>query len=215
MFDEDDLLPISALSHLIFCERRAALLHVEGEWADNAYTVEGVHLHEQVDEEGRREETRGDLRITRGIHLRSLRLGLSGRADVVEFHRRKGPGGEVQWAPFPVEYKRGGPKPDASDEVQLCAQALCLEEMLGRTITAGALFYHETRHRLEVPLTRELRAQTEGAAGRLREIVLGGGTPRALPGPRCRGCSIREACLPHVTDGSRSVGDYLERLLEE
>src|SRR6266567_7026185 len=144
MYDEEDLLPLSALQHLVFCERQCALIHIEGVWADNALTVEGSHLHDRVDEMGPRIESRGDLRIARGVALRSLRLGLSGRADVIEFHRVTEGGVELAgvsglWRPFPVEYKRGRPKRDRCDEVQVCAQARCLEEMLETAVPAGAL----------------------------------------------------------------------------
>ena len=122
MFSEDELLPLSALQHLLFCERQCALIHIEQAWAENRLTVEGKNLHAKVHEAD--DESRGDLRIVRGLRLRSLRLGLVGQADVVEFHKQ----GDA-WLPFPVEYKRGKPKPEPCDEVQLCAQAICLEEM--------------------------------------------------------------------------------------
>jgi CRISPR-associated exonuclease Cas4 len=163
-FCEDDLLPLSALQHLMFCERQCALIHVEQVWADNRLTVEGTHLHRKAD--SGEAESRGDVRTTRGVPLRSLRLGLIGKADVVELHRMHS-GGKEKWLPFPVEYKRGKPKPDRSDEVQLCAQALCLEEMLGVEIATGALFYGTTRRREDVAFDHELRAETESAAARL------------------------------------------------
>jgi CRISPR-associated exonuclease Cas4 len=137
MYVEDDLLPISALQHLLFCERQCALIHVEQVWAENRLTVEGRHLHERVD--GGEHETRGGLRTARALPIRSLRLGLAGRADVVEFHASEGAAGPPRVVP--VEYKRGRPKSHRADEVQLCAQALCLEEMLGVHVAAGALFY--------------------------------------------------------------------------
>src|SRR5579859_4686917 len=145
MYSEEDLLPISALQHLAFCERQWALIHLEGVWAENQLTAEGRVIHDRAHEPGT--ESRGDVRVSRGLRLRSLRLGLSGIADVVEFHRcgRRGdtsgkglvasgvalPSVSGSWAPFPVEYKRGRPKSGPFDEIQLCAQALCLEEMLG------------------------------------------------------------------------------------
>src|ERR1700681_2652308 len=135
MFTEDDLLPLSALQHLLFCERQAALIHLEQMWAETGLTVEGTHLHERVD--NARGESGGDVRIARALPLRSLRLGLSGRADLVELHLVSAdtsgepgavlPGISGEWRPFPVEYKRGRPKAHHADEVQLCAQALCLE----------------------------------------------------------------------------------------
>src|SRR6266542_4457015 len=145
MYAEDDLLPLSALQHLIFCERQCALIHIEQIWADNVLTVEGTFLHERTDSAAM--ESRASVRIARGLALHSLRLGLSGKADVVEFHRagddRPGttlPGVSGRWVPVPVEYKRGKPKQDDSDRVQLCAQAVCLEEMLAVSVPSGALF---------------------------------------------------------------------------
>lgn len=205
MYSEDDLLPLSALQHLLFCERQCALIHVEQLWADNRLTVEGTHLHRRVD--GAPGETRGDVRTTRSLALRSLRLGLTGKADVVELHRTAG--GE---RPFPVEYKRGRPKRDRSDEVQLCAQALCLEEMLGVAVPAGALFYGETRRRTDVPFDAGLRARTEEAARRLHELVRTGITPRARREAKCDACSMLELCIPDPPLGPRSAARYLDGL---
>jgi CRISPR-associated exonuclease Cas4 len=213
MFDEDDLLPLSALSHLVFCERRAALIHLERLWRDNELTVEGTHLHERVDEEGRRAETRAIMRIARGLSLRSLRLGLAGRADVVEFRRAEA-GGNAPPVPCPVEYKRGVPKPDESDRVQLCAQALCLEEMLGVAVPAGALFYHTQRHRHQVAFDAGLRAFTAERAARLHELLTAGRTPPAVREPKCRRCSIAELCLPELAGRREGAGRYLRRLIE-
>ena len=140
MYTEDDLLPISGLQHLLFCERQCALIHLEQVWAENRLTVEGKNMHDRVHE--REAESRPGIRIVRALRLRSLRLGLTGMADVVEFHLDSGV--RSQGLPFPVEYKRGKPKADYSDSVQLCAQAICLEEMLSCTIPAGALFYGTT-----------------------------------------------------------------------
>lgn len=198
----------------MFCERQCALIHIEGLWAENVLTVEGRQLHEKVDS-GAPVESRGDLRIARGLALRSMRLGLSGRADVVEFHRVASVEGGVgeTWQPFPVEYKRGKPKSDGSDEVQLCAQALCLEEMLGVEIPEGALFYGKTRRRKNVELTGELRAKTEGAAARLHELVRSGVTPKAYREPKCENCSLLKLCLPPESP-RRSAARYLARAFE-
>ncbi len=144
IYSEDDLFMISALQHYAFCPRQCALIHIEQAWLENRWTAEGRILHERVHEqEG---ESRAGVRIERGLPLRSLRLGLVGVADVVEFHPLPGGG----WQLFPVEYKRGKPKPDHCDEVQLCAQAMCLEEMMGVEVSQGALFYGKTRHRHDV-----------------------------------------------------------------
>lgn len=213
MYTEDYLLPLSALQHLLFCERQCALIHVEQLWADNRLTVEGTHLHRKTDEGPR--ESRGDVRTTRSMPLRSLRLGLIGKADVVEFHRVGQESGSPGWQPFPVEYKRGRPKRDLSDKTQLCAQALCLEEMLGASIPAGALFYGTTRHRHDVPFDAALRAETETAAHRLHSLVAGGVTPRAVRAPKCDNCSLLDLCLPDAPGRGRSARRYLEQALRE
>jgi CRISPR-associated exonuclease Cas4 len=249
MYDEADLLPISALQHLAFCERQWALIHLEGLWAENPLTVEGHHLHDRTHQS--ESESRGDLRIARGLRLRSLRLGLSGIADVVEFQRvaevAQGPlsgpaaltadaaefhrvpegeaatAGQVNglprgvslpgvrglWQPAPVEYKRGRPKLGPYDEIQLCAQALCLEEMLGVSISSGALYYGQPHQRQEVALTPELREQTEKLAARLHELTRIGRTPLATYEKKCESCSLLTLCMPKTTGGRKSVDRYL------
>jgi CRISPR-associated exonuclease Cas4 len=211
---EADLLPLSALQHFVFCERQAALIHVEQVWFDNVWTVEGEHLHEKV--VSGQSESRVEVRTGRNVPLRSLTLGVSGRADVVEFHRtEEGPpvGARVgswpaRWRPCPVEYKRGKPKRHRADEVQLCAQAICLEEMLGVEIASGALFYGKTRHRHEVALDRELRAVTVDAAWRFRQMFERGRTPPAVYEEwKCRECSLLGVCRPRAT--RRRVDRYL------
>lgn len=215
-FHEDDLLPLSALQHLLFCERQAALIHVEQAWAENSLTMEGKNLHERVD--SGTGESRGDVRIARALALRSLRLGLSGKADTVEMHRLpEGTAGAPLpdvpgvWLPFPVEYKRGKPKSHRADEVQLCAQALCLEEMLDLTIPAGALFYGQTRRRLVVTFDPELRRITEEAAARLHRLFSSGITPAPVREPKCDQCSLLEICMPSAP--SHSAQRYLEQAL--
>ncbi|HUG26116.1 CRISPR-associated protein Cas4 [Piscinibacter sp.] len=212
MYTEDDLLPLSALQHLLFCERQCGLIHVEQLWADNRLTVEGSHLHRKADEGPR--ETRGAVRTTRSVPLRSMRLGLIGKADVVELHRSE-QSGSITWRPFPVEYKRGRPKRDLSDKVQLCAQALCLEEMQGITIPAGALFYGSTRRRHDVAFDEVLRTATETAARRLHELVRSRVTPRAVRAPKCDSCSLIDLCLPDATCRSRSARRYVEQALHD
>jgi CRISPR-associated exonuclease Cas4 len=208
-YSESDLLPLSALQHLVFCERQCALIHVEQAWDENRFTAEGRIMHERVHEIG--EESRGGVRITRGVSLRSLRLGLIGKADVVEFHRAEG----GVWRPFPVEHKRGKPKPDRSDMVQLCAQALCLEEMLGAEVPTGAIFYGRTRHRLDVGFDEALRTETEKAAEQLHELIGSGRTPPPVYTKKCKSCSLMDRCLPQVLRRKRSVRSYLTQMLEE
>jgi CRISPR-associated exonuclease Cas4 len=219
-YDEEDLLPLSGLQHLVFCERQCALIHIENVWADNALTIQGEHMHNKVHEAGDRIESRGDIRIARGLPLRSLRLGLSGVADVVEFHR-VGEGGThlsgVQglWHPFPVEYKRGRPKRDRCDEVQVCAQAICLEEMLNISIPEGALFYGATRHRFDVSFDALLRTETEYASSRLHDLVRSGITPPAIHESKCDRCSLQEICMPEVAAKSHSVKSYFDSAIRK
>jgi CRISPR-associated exonuclease Cas4 len=231
MFDEDDLLPISALAHLFFCERRAALIHIEGLWDENRFTAEGRIAHERAHESAL--ESRGDVRIARGLRLRSLRLGLSGKADVVEFHRlpdadvasgaeRQGlpagvglTGTRGSWQPFPVEYKRGRLRREEGYEVQVCAQALCLEEMLSVAVPVGAVFYGQPRRRLEVTFSEELRRETESAATRLHELTRAGKTPPARYEKKCESCSLLTLCMPKITGGRKSVDRYLSGIIDE
>ena len=217
-YSEDDLIPLSALQHLLFCERQCALIHVEQQWVENLYTAEGRIMHERVD--AGRSESRGKVRIASGLPLRSLRLGLVGRADVVEFHReeddaaRKG-SGVTGSRPFPVEYKRGRPKKEHWDKVQLCAQAICLEEMLGVEVPSGALFYGKTRRRVDVVFDLDLRRETEEAALRLHELIASGETPPARYDEKCESCSFISLCLPKATTGKRTVARYLAEVMRE
>jgi CRISPR-associated exonuclease Cas4 len=207
---EDELIPLSGLQHLVFCERQFALIHVERAWVENELTVEGRRLHEHVDETA--VEVRGDVRIARGVPLRSLRLGLVGRADVVEFSKDEGGaplrGCAGRWRPFPVEYKRGRPKSHRADEVQLCAQVLCLEEMLQVGIPRGALFYGRIRRRVEVEFDAELRSLVERAAARAHELLRLRQTPTVMREPKCDSCSLVDICRPEVL--SRSARRFFD-----
>ena len=206
---EDELIAISALSHYSYCPRRCALIHIEQAWTENRFTAEGRIMHERVHDESR--ESRGDVRIDYGVALQSLRLNLIGKADVVEFHHRT----DGSWRPFPVEYKRGKPKADNCDRVQLCAQAICLEEMLSVAIPEGALFYGQTRHRLDVVFDEALRRETEETARLAHELVASGRTPPPVYEKRCESCSLLADCLPKTIQKRRSVKGYLTRILGE
>ncbi len=186
MFPDDQLLPISALQHLIFCERQCALIHVERLWAENVFTVEGNQLHEKA-HDGSREVVDG-TRVARSLWLHSRKLGMIGQADVVEFH----PDGRV----VPVEYKRGKPKKDDSDRVQICTQAMCLEEMLDVKIELGHLYYGKRKRRTEVRLDSSLREKTLDTITRLRAMIDARETPIAVRQPKCDNCSLIELCLP-------------------
>ena len=184
---EDALIPLSALQHQLFCPRQCALIHVEGLWAEDGATAEGRILHERVD--AGRPERRPGVRIVRGLALRSLALGVSGLADVVEFSGRPP-------HPFPVEYKRGKPKAHRADEVQLCAQAICLEEMFGGEVAEGALFYGQTRRRQTVAFDAALRALTAETAAAARANIAAERTPAPVRTPACRRCSLEDLCQP-------------------
>jgi CRISPR-associated exonuclease Cas4 len=213
VYGEDDLLPISALQHLLFCERQAALIHVDGLWAENRLTTEGQHLHEKA-HEGPDESHRG-RRLVRGLPLHSYQLGLFGVADVVEFDQEptQPPHDEPANPPLPIEYKRGESKTGDFDRVQLCSQAMCLEEMLKVTIQEGAVFYGQTRRRERVELTDALRAQTSQAAQRLHELVASQTIPRVKKQKKCDRCSLLHLCLPAATAPNRSASQYLQRSL--
>lgn len=208
IYDEDDLLPLSGLQHLMFCPRQWALIHLEGIWAENRLTAEGRHLHERVHELD--SETRNGVKIVRGLRLHSLRLGLTGQADVVEFHP-----GEGTSVPFPVEYKRGRPKPDRCDEIQLCAQALCLEEMLSVQIPQGAIFYGQPRRRHEVSFDEALRGETERLATIMHTMFDAGVTPVAAYEKKCDNCSLYNWCLPKNTGESQKVAPYLDHVYDD
>jgi len=182
---EDELIPLSALRHHSFCPRQNALIHVEGLWAEDAATAEGRVLHERVDAVG--SEARPGVRVARGLALRSLTLGVAGRADAVEFRGRPP-------RPCPVEDKRG--KPKAADEVQLCAQGLCLEEMFGVPVPEGALFYGTTRRRQAVAFDAALRRLTVEVAAEARAMIAGGITPAPVRMPASRRCSLEDLCRP-------------------
>lgn len=195
----DDLLPLSGLQHLAFCPRQWGLIHLEQQWRENRLTAEGRQLHERADLPG--QTRRGKLRTVRGMWLESRQLGLSGKADVVEFRPE----------PFPVEYKRGKRKPTDCDAVQLCAQALCLEEMLSVSVPLGAFFYGQPRRRLEVEFTAHLRARTADLARTMHRLYRGGETPPAQPGTHCANCSLVDMCMPHVTEQPSCASAWLER----
>jgi len=219
VYSEDDLLPLSGLQHLHFCERQWGLIHIEQQWEENRLTAEGRVLHERVHDGG--SEGRPGVVIARGLHLYSLRLGLTGQADVVEFQEvEAGAEGAMQlpertgwWRPFPVEYKRGKPKADSCDEVQLCAQAMCLEETFGVEIGCGALFYGTSRRRTEVRFDGELRSRTEGLARRMHELYATGVTPSAVYAKKCDRCSLYGRCLPRAISKRASVKRYMARAL--
>lgn len=217
MYAEDNLLPLSAIADFVFCPRRAALHRLEQVWQENLATAEGHVLHDRADSGA--SESRGDVRIARALLLRSLRLGLTGKTDIVEFHRLpdgtdgvKLPRAAGVWRPFPVEYKRGILRHEAAYAVQLCAQAICLEEMLQTTVPAGALFYGLSKRRLEVTFTESLLRATEAAAAGLHELIAAGKTPPPNYEKKCTKCSLFDLCLPQTTSG-KSARAYLASVI--
>jgi CRISPR-associated exonuclease Cas4 len=219
LFSEDDLLPLSGLQHMAFCERQWALIHIEQQWEENHLTAAGRVLHEHVHESG--SEGRKTLLVVRGLPLQNLRLGISGQADAVEFRATNlsDPGGVAsgvtlegkpgRWLPSPVEYKRGKPKKQNCDLVQVCAQALCLEEMFAIAIPAGALFYATPRRRQEVAFTPQLRAQTERLCARMHHLYARRETPPPVYTKGCENCSLKNICLPRTLAAPRDVQAYL------
>lgn len=211
MYSMDDLLPLSALQHLLYCPRQCALIHTEKAWAENRFTAEGRVMHEKAHDEDFVEHREG-VRIERGMSLRCLRLGLIGKADVVEFHRLPG---TKNWMAFPVEYKRGKPKEDHCDKVQLCAQALCLEEMLGDVISNGAIYYGKIRRRLDVVFDNDLRGETEKTASDLHALIASGKTPLPVHSEKCEACSLADLCLPKIMGDGGNVASYMQTGLTE
>lgn len=222
--EEENFLPLSALQHLIFCSRQCALIYLEQVWEENLYTAEGRVLHDKAHRGGA--ESRRDVRVATAVRLASHKLRLSGQADILEFHRSNEaydgdgrlvslslPGVGGLWRPFPVEYKRGKPKAHRADEVQLCAQAMCLEEMLRVHISEGALFYGITRRRQEVVFTDALRGLTADTSVRLHELLSAGITPKAkYEKKKCNSCSLLESCRPQTAE-RESVAHYIKRMV--
>lgn len=213
-YHEDDYLQLSGLQHFLFCRRQWALIHVENLWQENYRTVDGTLMHQNVHQEGNVEK-RGDRIIIRGMRVSSATLGVSGQCDAVEF--LKDPDGvtldrwEGRWKPFPVEYKHGSPKEDLSDAAQLCAQAMCLEEMLCCQIDCGALYYGEIKHRQEILFTEELRGTVQSALAEMHELAKRGYTPKVKPRKGCSACSLKDLCLPKMNRAG-SVEAYLKRM---
>ncbi|MDG9927787.1 MULTISPECIES: CRISPR-associated protein Cas4 [unclassified Pseudomonas] len=207
--EDDDLIPLSALQHYLYCPRQCALIHVERLWAENRQTAEGRLLHQRADQP--LVEQRHGVRSVTAMPLLNLELGITGVADMVEF--RVTDEGERA---YPVEYKRGRPKAHRADEVQLCAQALCLEAMLGKPLAEGALFYGKTRRRKVVPFDDELRRLTLQVIQATRELLAAGSTPLAeYQAKRCDSCSLIDLCQPRLLERSASVESWLRLQFKE
>lgn len=202
---ENRLVSLSALQHYAFCPRQCALIHNEQAWEENFLTAQGRALHERVD--SAEPEVRKGIRFERTVHVSAEKLGISGILDLVEHNLKTG---ELK----PVEYKRGKPKPDPMDEIQLCAQALCLEEMTEQTINEGALWYMQTRHRLPIVFSAELREKTLAIINAVRSLLNSGQTPSPEYNKRCKACSLVEICQPKLMERDKSVR-YVEGLFGE
>lgn len=214
---EQGAIMLSALQHFVFCRRQWALIHLEQQWADNVRTVEGHLMHRRAHDE-KKVEKRGDLLVLRGLHVRSETLQVTGICDVVEFHQCQNgvplQGYEGLWQPYPVEYKRGSPKPHDADELQLCAQAMCLEEMLLCTIPEGSLYYGENRRRTQISFTPEMRERVSALLAEMRQYTERGYTPRPKPTKGCNACSLKDVCLPKL-QRTTSVASYLRQHVKE
>ena len=216
MYSEEEYLMLSGIQHFAFCRRQWAMIHIEQQWAENYRTTAGELMHKKAHDEGSFEK-RGDLLIVRGLRISSRVLGLSGRCVVVEFHRDdegvKLFGYEGKWTPVPVEYKHGAPKEDNADELQLCAQAICLEEMFQIRISDGYLFYGENRRRSHVEFTEDLREAVKKAAGEMHDLFQKGYTPNVKPTKKCRACSLEDLCLPKLQKTVK-VRTYIEQRIK-
>jgi CRISPR-associated exonuclease Cas4 len=214
-YPEDEYLMLSGIQHFAFCRRQWALIHIEQQWEENLRTMDGIIMHERVHDDSIREK-RGDLVVTRAMAVSSARLGLSGECDAVEFHRDKNGipvfGMEGTYRIVPVEYKRGSPKEDDCDVLQLTAQALCLEDMLCCEIPEGFLYYGETRHRIKVTFDAALRERTEAVIREMHELYQRHHTPLVKRRKACNACSLREICLP-VLEKTKPASDYLREML--
>jgi CRISPR-associated exonuclease Cas4 len=205
VYSEDDLVPLSALQHFLFCKRQCALIHLERVWAENLYTAQGRIMHKRVHKSSTNART-GKL-TQYGMPIRSLALGLIGKADAVERF--------TDGRMMPVEFKRGRPKTRNMDEVQLCAQAICLEEMLGVRIEEGALYYGKTRKRKRVAFTEHLRSQAAQTANSVHALIAEGKTPPPVYAQTCRRCSLIELCLPKALERRLGVASYIQRQLQQ
>lgn len=217
MWAEEDYVSLSWLQHYGYCPRRAALVILEQSWADNAYTAEGVEIHERVDQ--LRRESRVQTVYAFALPLLSEQWGLTGRADLVEYAQTPEaglalPGKSGFWVPTPIEYKRGKQKDSPEYALQVCGQALCLEEMLGVPVHEGAIYYAASHKRVSVALNGPLRDRTFRCIEELRQILKSQRTPAARPSPRCKGCSLADLCMPNLAH-VRSVEGYVKSGIEQ
>ena len=216
-YAENDYLMISGIQHFMFCRRQWALIHIEQQWQENRLTAEGEVIHQNAHKDDFIEKRSGIL-VTRGLRVASPTLGITGQCDVVEFlsseegvplHGHRG-----LWQAVPVEYKRGKDKEDDSDIFQLCAEALCLEEMLHCRIPYGFLYYHEIRRRRKIDLDEDIRSSVKSALREMHELFHRGRTPKVKISKKCQSCSLKGLCLPKLCR-VQSVRGYMEKALGE
>lgn len=214
---EDDYLMLSGIQHFEFCKRQWALIHIEDQWEENVRTTEGKHLHEKADQPFIREK-RGNKFIVRAMPIQSHELKITGVCDVVEFiYDEEGielASVEGKYLPYPVEYKRGKEKKNDADILQLTAQAMCLEEMMVCDIDKGFMYYHETRNRLEVNITDELRKKVKDIVLEMHSYYQKRYTPKVKIGNFCKSCSLQNICVPNMMK-RQSVKNYIDRMLNE
>jgi len=219
-YEEKFYLPLSGIQHFVFCKRQWALIHIERQWKENLLTVEGKQLHERVDNPYEKEK-RCDLIISRSMPLISHKMGIQGVADVVEFERTTKDKGMVMeghsglWLPYPIEYKRGNPKVDRSDEAQLTLQVLCIEEMLETSIEKAYIYYHQKRRRTKVKINNEMREWTVSMVEEMNNLFERGITPPAEKSKKCSNCSMKEICSPRLTKKYRPVKNYINDMMKE
>ena len=217
MYAEEDYIMLSGIQHFAFCRRQWALIHIEQQWEENYKTTAGELMHKKAHEEGSFEK-RGDLLVTRGLRIASHELGFSGQCDVVEFHQDKNGitvfGYDGKWSLIPVEYKHGRPKEHNADELQICAQAICLEEMVQTSIYEGFLYYGENRRRSKVIFGADLRNEVKNISNEMHELFHKGYTPKVKPSKQCKACSLENLCVPKLQKIVK-VSTYIEQSIHD
>jgi len=221
MYNDEDMLMLSGIQHFRFCPRQWALIHIDQQWEDNHLTIEGEILHKHVDEPSYRQK-HGEYITLRSVNIASHELGLYGITDIVELHpsddetnsicHPKYPG---YWRPYPIEYKRGRPKRNEIDEVQLAAQAICLEEQYGISIDKGAIYYGEVHHREEIAITEYLRDIVASCASAMHAIYKEGKLPPINYGKHCMKCSLKDICMPESSNCTKASYYLKKNLYEE
>ncbi|MDE7323395.1 MAG: CRISPR-associated protein Cas4 [Lachnospiraceae bacterium] len=213
MYAEDDYLMLSGIQHFAFCRRQWAIIHIEQQWAENYRTTAGKLMHRKAHDEGAFEK-RGNILTVRGLRISSHELGVSGQCDVVEFHQSENGVTlyeyEGNWNPVPIEYKHGKAKENNADELQLCAQAICLEEMFQTIISEGFLYYGENRRRCHVEFTADLRKEVKRVIKEMHELFQKGHTPNVKPTKQCKACSLENLCVPKLQK-TMSVREYIQQ----